>query len=43
LRFAREAGFEVYGTEIPSYAGERLEKLYFSPQGTGQGILATES
>ncbi len=27
LRFAREAGFEIYGTEISSYAGERLEKL----------------
>jgi len=28
LRFAREAGFEVYGTEISSYACERLEKVY---------------
>jgi len=31
LRFAREAGFEVYGTEISLYAGERLEKLYEIP------------
>lgn len=31
LRFARESGFEVYGTEISEYAVKRIEKLYSIP------------
>ena len=35
LRFAGESGFEVYGTKISAYAGERIGKLYSIPVFTG--------
>ena len=35
LRLAKEAGFEVCGTEISAYAGERIGELYSAPISIG--------
>jgi len=35
LRFAKEAGFDVCGTEISAYAGERIGELYSVPVSIG--------
>ncbi len=35
LRFAKEAGLEVCGTEISAYAGQRIEDLYSVPVSIG--------